>query len=81
MFQPAPGKKRSGFEESFLLVLSWKCYVIISDNCTAEKDITAQLQKASGACGALQKRLWSQQGIQMSTKVQVYKAVVLPTLM
>ena len=45
MFQPAPGKKRSGFEESFLLVLSWKCYVIISGNCTAEKDITAQLQK------------------------------------
>ena len=47
----------------------------------SDKNIAVRLQKASRAYGALQSRLWSQRGIQVKSKVKVYKAVILTTLL
>ena len=53
---------------------------VASDN-TINTEINNRIQAASGAFGALSKRIWSQQGISVSTKCKVYKAIVLPTLL
>ena len=54
---------------------------VLSEDCSVDKDIAARLQKATRAYGALQARLWSQQGIRIKTKIKVYKVVVLATLL
>ena len=46
-----------------------------------EDEITARLAKASSAFGRLRKRLWNDHGIRIDTKLQVYHAVVLTTLL
>ena len=87
MFQPAPGTasiaKDIFINGEPLKKVSSFSYLgsVISDDCAVDKDIAVRLQKASRAYGALQSRLWSQRGIQVKTKVKVYKAVVLTTLL
>ena len=87
MFQPAPGTasiaKDIFINGEPLKKVSSFSYLgsVISDDCAVDKDIAKRLQKASRAYGALQSRLWSQRGIQVKTKVKVYKAVVLTTLL
>ena len=44
-------------------------------------EINNRIHAASGAFGGLWKRVWSQDGIKVSTKRKVYKAIVLPTLL
>jgi len=46
-----------------------------------DDEITARVAKATAAFGCLRKRLWDDHGIQVDTKVQVYRAVVLTTLL
>ena len=44
-------------------------------------EITNRIAKATSAFGKLRHRLWNEVGIKLDTKIQVYKAVVLTTLL
>ena len=44
------------------------------------KDVDNRLSKASSAFGRLQKRVWKNHSLRLSTKMQVYQAAVLSTL-
>ena len=44
-------------------------------------EITARIAKATSAYGRLVKRLWTNRGIRLDTKVAVYKAAVLSSLL
>ena len=43
--------------------------------------ITARIAKGCTALGGLQHRLWREHGVSLKTKVEVYRAVVLTTLL
>ena len=53
----------------------------ISQNALIGDEITARIGKASGSFGKLTKRLWSERGVRLVTKINVYCVVVLPTLL
>ena len=59
------------------------CYIesVLSSEANIDNDVSARLSKASAAFGRLTKRLWNDHGIRLATKVAVYKAVVLTTLL
>ena len=46
-----------------------------------DDEITARIAKASVAFGRLRANVWERNGIKIDTKLKVYKAVVLPTLL
>ncbi|BHF84030.1 hypothetical protein SprV_0902718000 [Sparganum proliferum] len=43
--------------------------------------MTHRISKASQAFGHLQSTLWNRHGLQLSTKLKMYKAVILPTML
>ena len=49
------------------------CYLgsVLSNDTNIDDDISARLAKASAAFGRLNKRLWSNHGISLETKVAV----------
>ena len=50
--------------------------------CVAiDDEINSRLAKASAAFGRLNKNVWDRRGITTQTKIKVYKAVVLTTLL
>lgn len=53
----------------------------ISANHSIDAEITNRIAKASSSFGALTSRLWNVRGIKQQTKLAVYHAVVLPTLL
>ena len=53
---------------------------VAPDN-TIDVEINNRIHAASGACGGLWERVWSQHGIAVSTKCKVYKEIVLPRLL
>ena len=53
----------------------------ISQNALIDDEISARIVKASGSFGKLTKLLWSERGVRLVTKINVYCAVVLPTLL
>ena len=59
------------------------CYLgsTLSNNASLDKEIDARLAKANAAFGALRRRLWDDHGVRLDTKVAVYRAVVLTTLL
>lgn len=59
------------------------CYLgsVLSTSAMIDDDVSARLAKASAAFGRLTKRLWNNHGIQLFTKIAVYRAVVLTTLL
>ena len=88
MFQPIPGTVHAGknifVNGKALRRASSFSYLgsVLSEDCSVHKDVAARLQKGNNrAYGALQSRLWSQQGIRIKTKIKVYKAVVLAILL
>ena len=55
--------------------------VTLSENAMINDDISAHLGKASASFGRLTKRLWNERGVCLSTKNNVYCAVVHTTLL
>ena len=54
---------------------------IIPNDATINKDLDIYVSKASSSFGTLLKRVWQSQSLRLSTKIQVYRAVVVPTLL
>ena len=53
----------------------------MSNIVTVDSDITSRLAKAGSAFGKLQRRLWNVHDVSKETKIAVYHAVVLTTLL
>jgi hypothetical protein len=53
----------------------------ISSDCTLDKEIAARIQKASQALGRLRTKVMQHRDIRLSTKLKVYNAVVLSSLL
>ena len=54
---------------------------ISSNDASLDAEITARIAKATAAFGRLSKRLWTNSGIKLNTKICVYKAAVLTSLL
>ncbi|XP_066285623.1 uncharacterized protein [Branchiostoma lanceolatum] len=54
---------------------------VISNDATVTKDMDSRLGKACSSFGRLQKRVWKNHSLRLSTKIQVYRAVVITTLL
>ena len=86
-FQPKPGSSprdpviKIGDEQ--LKVVRKFCYLggFLSQNACIDDEITSRISKASASFGRLHHRLWSDHGIRLSTKIGVYRTVVLTTLL
>ena len=59
------------------------CYLssILSQNATIDDDITERIAKSSQAFGRLKHCLWDDNNVSLATKISVYRAVVMSTLM
>ena len=85
--QPAPGKpykettitekdQRLQAADKFTYLGSTLSRVVHIDD-----EVSARIARASAAFGRLRGRVWDRSGIRLDTKLKVYKAVVLPTLL
>ena len=87
LYQPAPGNEYSPPEiliegKQLNAVENFK-YLggIVSIDSSIDAEITARIGKATSAFGRLIKRLWTNNGIRLDTKIAVYKAAVLTSLL
>nr|VZI37260.1 unnamed protein product [Spirometra erinaceieuropaei] len=53
----------------------------LSLNAKIDDEVANRISKASQAFGRLQSTVWNRHGLQLSTKLKMYKAVILPTLL
>ncbi|BHF68764.1 hypothetical protein SprV_0301180500 [Sparganum proliferum] len=53
----------------------------LSRSTKIHDEVTRRISKASQAFGRLQSTVWNRHGLQLSTKLKMYKAVILPTLL
>nr|VZI43233.1 unnamed protein product [Spirometra erinaceieuropaei] len=53
----------------------------LSLNAKIDDEVARRISKASQAFGRLQSTVWNRHGLQLSTKLKMYKAVILPTLL
>ena len=87
LFQPAPKEAfhqpHIRIEDTELKSVQQFKYLgcLISSDGKIDKDIENRLAKASCAFGRLQKRAWKNKHLKNATKISVYKAVVLTTLL
>ena len=54
---------------------------VIFSGAIVNKDLDNRLSKASSSFGRLPKRVWQSHLLRFSTKLQVYRAVVVPNLL
>jgi len=54
---------------------------IVNSGNGSSADIAARIGKATGAFARLRKCLWSQRAISVKTKMRVFNAIVVPTLL
>ena len=54
---------------------------VFSNDAKISKDLDTRLSKASSSFGIRSKRVWQSHVLRLSTKIQVYRAVVIPTLL
>ena len=54
---------------------------VISNDAIVSKDLDNHLSKASSSFGRLSKTVWHSHTLRLSTKIQVYRAVVIPTFL
>ena len=87
VYQPAPGKS---YSEPTITVNGQKLQVVdkftylgstLSRVVHIDDEVTARIAKASVAFGRLRGNVWDRSGIRLDTKLKVYQAVVLPTLL
>jgi hypothetical protein len=87
MFTPAPGEP---YNEPNIMVNGTKLGVVdsfvylgstISRDGSLDAEIKTRIQKGSVAFGKLEKRLWSDRGVTIVTKVTVYQTCVLTALL
>ncbi|BHF66055.1 hypothetical protein SprV_0200906900 [Sparganum proliferum] len=53
----------------------------LSRNTKIDDEVANRISKPSQAFGRLQSTVWNRHGLQLSTKLKMYKAVILPTLL
>ncbi|BHF60444.1 hypothetical protein SprV_0100340900 [Sparganum proliferum] len=53
----------------------------LSGNTKIDDEVANRISKASHAFGRLRSIVWNRHGLQLSTKLKMYKAVILPTLL
>nr|VZI13244.1 unnamed protein product [Spirometra erinaceieuropaei] len=53
----------------------------LSRNTKIDDEVANRISKTSQAFGRLQSTVWNRHGLQLSTKLKMYKAVILPTLL
>ena len=53
----------------------------LSQNTTIDEEVNTRLARASAAFGRLQSTVWNRRGIGLQTKLKVYRAAILPTLL
>ena len=87
VYQPAPGKP---YKEPTITVKGQRLQVVdkftylrstLSRVVHIEDEVNARIAKASAAFARLRGSVWDRSGIRFDTKLKVYKAVVLPTLL
>ena len=54
---------------------------LVSNDASADAEITARIAKATAAFGRLTKRLWKNRNIRLDTKISVYRASVVTSLL
>ena len=54
---------------------------VISNNATVSKDPDNHLSKTSSSFERLSKRLWQSHSLRLCTKIQAFRAIVVPTLL
>ena len=87
MYQPAPQKAYSEptitVGNETLKVTDRFCYLgsTLSSSANIDAEVENRIAKASSTFGRLRKTVWERRGIKTSTKVKVYRATVIPTLL
>ena len=87
VYQPAPGKF---YKEPTITVKGQRLQVVdkftylgntLSRVVHIDDEVDARIAKSSAAFGRLRGSVWARSGIRLDTKLNVYNAVVLPTLL
>lgn len=87
MHQPAPGKP---YQEPHIIVKGQKLQAVdnftylgstLSRAVNIDAEINNRIAKASTAFGRLRHNVWERRGLSLTTKLKVYRAVVLTTLL
>ena len=87
LYDPAPG---SPYIEPIIFVEGNKLDVVhsfvylsstLSEGCSLDREISFRIERATRSFLALNKRVWSQHGIKLHTKIIVYKVYVLTALL
>ena len=87
MYQPAPGNMYVPpvitIDGNPLKAVKKFKYLgsIVSYDSSMDAEITARIAKATSAFGRLLKRLWTNNGVRLDTKISVYKVAVLTSLL
>ena len=53
----------------------------VTANCSLDKEVTSRIAKASSSFGRLTKKVWNEKGLSLKTKIAVYSAMVIPSLL
>ena len=87
MYQPAPSKE---YTESTITVNGEALKTVdkftylgstLSRNVRINDEAVLRIAKASAAFGNLREKVWEREGLSIQTKLKVYKAVILPSLL
>ena len=87
MLQPAPGLTPPGpqieIEGTTLNRVGSFTYLgsCLTSNCSLDNEVSNRLAKAGASFGRLWTRVWGERGIRLSTKLAVYRAVVITSLL
>ena len=87
MYQPAPGKP---YAEPTITVNNEKLPAAdnftylgstLSRSVNIDAEVNSRIAKASAAFGRLRNKVWEREGITLNTKIKVYQAIVMPSLL
>ena len=87
LYQPAPGKSYTEpnifINGNKIITVSRFTYLgsTLSQKANIDDEVNSRISKASTAFGRLHDSVWNRRGISTQTKLKVYRAVVLPTLL